>query len=198
MIRTAGELDCFSAYICLREPDKSEDKTKYANIATKEAKENIIGASPATGSQRPCMGVTVCLSIDQGELLGKHRGVEADGRKGRRRVRAIRGRRHAGEPRARATAVHGQGQALAGGPRTGNLADRYVPPGTDGKCRNCKPWFYRLGNAMVDARVLDQGMKYAVRGTVPFLLKGVATEIMKKMVQFQRQPKLSETCSKLG
>ncbi|RWW60961.1 hypothetical protein BHE74_00032002, partial [Ensete ventricosum] len=77
MIRTAGELDCFSAYICLREPDKSEDKTKYANIATKEAKENIIGASPATGSQRPCMGVTVCLSIDQGELLGKHRGVEA-------------------------------------------------------------------------------------------------------------------------
>ncbi|RZR78904.1 hypothetical protein BHM03_00004440 [Ensete ventricosum] len=29
------------------------------------------------------MGVAVCLSIDQGELLGEHRGVEAGGRKGR-------------------------------------------------------------------------------------------------------------------
>ncbi|RZR91992.1 hypothetical protein BHM03_00020222 [Ensete ventricosum] len=29
------------------------------------------------------MGVTVCLSIDQGELLRKYRGVEAGGRKGR-------------------------------------------------------------------------------------------------------------------
>ncbi|RZR80398.1 hypothetical protein BHM03_00006429 [Ensete ventricosum] len=29
------------------------------------------------------MGVAVCLSINQGELLGKHRGVEASGRKGR-------------------------------------------------------------------------------------------------------------------
>ncbi|RWV99954.1 hypothetical protein GW17_00037112 [Ensete ventricosum] len=29
------------------------------------------------------MGVAVCLSIDQGEMLGEHRGVEAGGRKGR-------------------------------------------------------------------------------------------------------------------
>ncbi|RWW76221.1 hypothetical protein BHE74_00015703 [Ensete ventricosum] len=30
------------------------------------------------------MRVVVCLSIDQGELLGEHRGVEVGGRKGRR------------------------------------------------------------------------------------------------------------------
>ncbi|RWW14811.1 hypothetical protein GW17_00021384 [Ensete ventricosum] len=28
MIRAAGELDCFSAHICLREPGKSEDKAE--------------------------------------------------------------------------------------------------------------------------------------------------------------------------
>ncbi|RWW18039.1 hypothetical protein GW17_00017993 [Ensete ventricosum] len=53
------------------------------NVATKEAKENIIGASPATRWWRPCMRVAVCLSIDQGELLGGHSGVEVGGRKGR-------------------------------------------------------------------------------------------------------------------
>ncbi|RWV80127.1 hypothetical protein GW17_00058646, partial [Ensete ventricosum] len=51
-------------------------------VATKEAKENKIDASPVTGWRRPCMGVTICLSIDQGELLGEHRCVEAGGRKG--------------------------------------------------------------------------------------------------------------------
>ncbi|RZR78497.1 hypothetical protein BHM03_00003861 [Ensete ventricosum] len=44
---------------------------------------NRISASSATKWQRPCMRVAVCLSIDQGELLGGHRGVEAGGRKGR-------------------------------------------------------------------------------------------------------------------
>ncbi|RWV81438.1 hypothetical protein GW17_00057141 [Ensete ventricosum] len=39
--------------------------------------------SPATRWQRPCMRVVVYLSIDQGELLGGHSGVEAGGRKGR-------------------------------------------------------------------------------------------------------------------
>ncbi|RRT63651.1 hypothetical protein B296_00016184 [Ensete ventricosum] len=46
-------------------------------------KENRIGASLATRWRRPCMSVVVCLSIDQGELLGGHSGVEAGGRKGR-------------------------------------------------------------------------------------------------------------------
>ncbi|RRT62482.1 hypothetical protein B296_00008934 [Ensete ventricosum] len=78
----AGELDCFSTLIRLREPDKSEDKVESANVATKEAKENRINASPATRWQRPCMRVAVCLSINQGELLGGHSGVEAGGRKG--------------------------------------------------------------------------------------------------------------------
>ncbi|RWV79691.1 hypothetical protein GW17_00059134 [Ensete ventricosum] len=45
--------------------------------------ENRIRTSPATRWQRPCMRVSVCLSIDQGELLGGHSGVEARGRKGR-------------------------------------------------------------------------------------------------------------------
>ncbi|RWW03417.1 hypothetical protein GW17_00033427 [Ensete ventricosum] len=45
--------------------------------------ENRIGASPATRWRRLCMRVAVCLSIDQGELLGGHSGVEAGGRKGR-------------------------------------------------------------------------------------------------------------------
>ncbi|RRT61474.1 hypothetical protein B296_00017325 [Ensete ventricosum] len=47
-----------------------------------EAKENRIDASPATRWRRPCMRVTVWLSIDQGKLLGEHRGVEAGGRRG--------------------------------------------------------------------------------------------------------------------
>ncbi|RWV93772.1 hypothetical protein GW17_00043744 [Ensete ventricosum] len=46
-------------------------------------RENRIGPSPATRWWRPCMRVAVCLSIDQGELLGGHSGVEAGGRKGR-------------------------------------------------------------------------------------------------------------------
>ncbi|RRT35655.1 hypothetical protein B296_00014458 [Ensete ventricosum] len=46
-------------------------------------KENRIGVSPVTRWRRPCMRVTVCLSIDQGELLGRHSSVEAGGRKGR-------------------------------------------------------------------------------------------------------------------
>ncbi|RZS22591.1 hypothetical protein BHM03_00055391 [Ensete ventricosum] len=46
-------------------------------------RENRIGASPATRWRRPCMRVAVYLSIDQGELLGGHNGVEAGGRKGR-------------------------------------------------------------------------------------------------------------------
>ncbi|RZS11748.1 hypothetical protein BHM03_00043112 [Ensete ventricosum] len=55
--QSGGELDCSNAYIRLREPNKSEDKTEQANIATKEDKENRIGASPATGCRRPCMGL---------------------------------------------------------------------------------------------------------------------------------------------
>ncbi|RZR97433.1 hypothetical protein BHM03_00026617 [Ensete ventricosum] len=45
--------------------------------------ENKIDASPATRCRRPCIRVAVCLSIDQGELLGGHSGVKASGRKGR-------------------------------------------------------------------------------------------------------------------
>ncbi|RRT37749.1 hypothetical protein B296_00032989 [Ensete ventricosum] len=47
--------------------------------------ENRISVSPATRWQRPCMGVAICISIDQGELLGGHNGVEAGDRKGRGR-----------------------------------------------------------------------------------------------------------------
>ncbi|RWW38088.1 hypothetical protein BHE74_00056717 [Ensete ventricosum] len=39
--------------------------------------------SPTTRWRRPCMRVTVYLSIDQGELLGGHSGVEVGGQKGR-------------------------------------------------------------------------------------------------------------------
>ncbi|RZR81353.1 hypothetical protein BHM03_00007551 [Ensete ventricosum] len=69
MIGVVGELDCFSAHIRLRELDKSENKTEQENVATKEAKKNIIGINPATMWRRPCMRVVVCLSIDQGKLL---------------------------------------------------------------------------------------------------------------------------------
>ncbi|RZR94070.1 hypothetical protein BHM03_00022690 [Ensete ventricosum] len=47
------------------------------------SKENKIGASPVTRWRRPCMRVAAYLSVDQGELLGGHNGVEAGGRKGR-------------------------------------------------------------------------------------------------------------------
>ncbi|RWW76152.1 hypothetical protein BHE74_00015780 [Ensete ventricosum] len=59
MIGAAGELDCFSALIRLREPSKSEDKAEKSNVATKETKENIIGMSPATRWRRSCMRVVV-------------------------------------------------------------------------------------------------------------------------------------------
>ncbi|RWW11261.1 hypothetical protein GW17_00025140 [Ensete ventricosum] len=39
---------------------------------------------------------------------------------------------------------------VAGGPHTGNLADRYVPPVPDSKCRNCKPW-------LLDTVILKRG-----------------------------------------
>ncbi|RWW65522.1 hypothetical protein BHE74_00027166 [Ensete ventricosum] len=42
-----------------------------------------LSTSPATGWRRPCMGAAVYLFINQRELLGEHRGVEASGRKGR-------------------------------------------------------------------------------------------------------------------
>ncbi|RZR85905.1 hypothetical protein BHM03_00012967 [Ensete ventricosum] len=42
-----------------------------------------IGASPGTRWWRQYMTVAVCLSIDQGELLEGHSGVEVGGRKGR-------------------------------------------------------------------------------------------------------------------
>ncbi|RWW52563.1 hypothetical protein BHE74_00041011 [Ensete ventricosum] len=83
MIKAIEELDCSSAHILLREPDKSEDKADEANVATKEAKENKIGASPIIRWRRPCIRVAVCLSIDQRKLLREHRGVEAGSRKGR-------------------------------------------------------------------------------------------------------------------
>ncbi|RRT48844.1 hypothetical protein B296_00048050 [Ensete ventricosum] len=54
-----------------------------SNVATKEAKKNRIDVSPATGWRRSCMGVTACLSMDQGKLLKEHRGIEAGSRKRR-------------------------------------------------------------------------------------------------------------------
>ncbi|RRT35175.1 hypothetical protein B296_00017316 [Ensete ventricosum] len=83
MQEAARELDYFNAHIRLREPGKSNDKAEQANVDIKEAKENRISMSPATRWRRSCMRVIVCLSIDQGELLKGHSGVEAGGRKGR-------------------------------------------------------------------------------------------------------------------
>ncbi|RWV94850.1 hypothetical protein GW17_00042578 [Ensete ventricosum] len=57
MIKVAGELNCSSTYIRFGESDKSEDKAKEANIATKEAKENKIDVSHTTGLRRPCMEI---------------------------------------------------------------------------------------------------------------------------------------------
>ncbi|RRT81912.1 hypothetical protein B296_00011870 [Ensete ventricosum] len=83
MIEATEEFDCSSAHIRLRELAKSEDKAESTNVTIKEAKENIINTSPATGWRRPYMKVTICPSIDQGELLREYRGVEVDTRKGR-------------------------------------------------------------------------------------------------------------------
>ncbi|RRT64287.1 hypothetical protein B296_00014499 [Ensete ventricosum] len=60
------------------------------SLATKEAKENRIGASPTTRWRRPCIRVAVCLSIDQGKLLREHRGLEVGNRKGARKRRRVR------------------------------------------------------------------------------------------------------------
>ncbi|RWW24537.1 hypothetical protein GW17_00011174 [Ensete ventricosum] len=68
MIRVARELDCFSAHILLREPDKSEDKAEKVKVAIKEAKENKIGTSPAIRWRRPYMRVVV----ERGEEVTTH------------------------------------------------------------------------------------------------------------------------------
>ncbi|RWV93325.1 hypothetical protein GW17_00044225 [Ensete ventricosum] len=60
------------------------EKTVQSQRRPKSA--NRIDVCPVTRWQRPCTGVVVCLSIDHGELLREHKGVEADGRKRRRRV----------------------------------------------------------------------------------------------------------------
>ncbi|RRT80528.1 hypothetical protein B296_00002652 [Ensete ventricosum] len=51
MIRAAGELDCFNAHICLREPDKSEDKADTAYCLLRSLVEHscINPKSPAFG-----------------------------------------------------------------------------------------------------------------------------------------------------
>ncbi|RRT47796.1 hypothetical protein B296_00037494 [Ensete ventricosum] len=46
------------------------------NWCTNSSEENRIGASPATRWRRLCKRVAVFLSIDQGELLRRHSGVE--------------------------------------------------------------------------------------------------------------------------
>ncbi|RZR90955.1 hypothetical protein BHM03_00018966 [Ensete ventricosum] len=66
-----------------RRPYDVSAEATHGEVVVREAKENKIGGSPATRWRRPCMRVAVCLSIDQGELLGGHNGVEASGRKGR-------------------------------------------------------------------------------------------------------------------
>ncbi|RRT43457.1 hypothetical protein B296_00054696 [Ensete ventricosum] len=71
-----------------RRYDQRYDQSLYS---LKEAKENKIGASSTTGWRRPCMRVAVCLSINQGELLIIHRGVEASGQKGRENDNESRG-----------------------------------------------------------------------------------------------------------
>ncbi|RZR82431.1 hypothetical protein BHM03_00008825 [Ensete ventricosum] len=75
-----------------RDPGAVGSSTSVNNITARRAvdsrgechgtAENIISASPATIWQRPYMRVAVCLSIDQGGLLGGHSGVEAGGQKG--------------------------------------------------------------------------------------------------------------------
>ncbi|RZS16271.1 hypothetical protein BHM03_00048235, partial [Ensete ventricosum] len=59
-------------------------------------------------------------------------------RTGEDRARAI-GRR-TGEDLARATIDFWRNRPVAGGPRTGNLTDQYIPPIPGSKYRNCKPW----------------------------------------------------------
>ncbi|RRT34850.1 hypothetical protein B296_00049551 [Ensete ventricosum] len=87
MIRAARELDCFSAHIRLREPDKSEDEVEYANIATKEARENRIAGIEAggrkgresddeySGAQLPKSKVSVRKEVDSEE---RHSAAKAD------------------------------------------------------------------------------------------------------------------------
>ncbi|RZS05347.1 hypothetical protein BHM03_00035845 [Ensete ventricosum] len=62
-----------------RRPYEVLAKVTHGEVVVRE---NRIDASPATRWQRPYMKVVVCLSTDQGGLLGGHSGVEAGGRKG--------------------------------------------------------------------------------------------------------------------
>ncbi|RWW79998.1 hypothetical protein BHE74_00011676 [Ensete ventricosum] len=75
-----GLLQCLHSF---KGAQQVRGQGRVSEVAIKEAKENRIGTSPATRWRRPCMRVAVCLSIDHGELLGGHSGVEVGGRKGR-------------------------------------------------------------------------------------------------------------------
>lgn len=82
MIKATKELDYSRDHIHLNELDMSEDKVEWANVTTKDVKENRINMSPITWWWKPCMRVIVSLFINQGKLLRKHRNVKAISWKG--------------------------------------------------------------------------------------------------------------------
>ncbi|RRT52599.1 hypothetical protein B296_00033961 [Ensete ventricosum] len=75
-----GLLQCLHSF---KGAQQVRGQGRVSEVTIKEAKENRIDTSPATRWRRPCMRVAVCLSIDHGELLRGHNGVEVGGRKGR-------------------------------------------------------------------------------------------------------------------
>ncbi|RRT61136.1 hypothetical protein B296_00017117 [Ensete ventricosum] len=78
MIGAAGELDCFSAHIHLREPDKSEDKAETARRTQWCRSRWSKGArkrNESSGAQLPKSKASVRKEVDSEE---RHRAVEVD------------------------------------------------------------------------------------------------------------------------
>ncbi|RWV87233.1 hypothetical protein GW17_00050802 [Ensete ventricosum] len=72
MIRAAGELDCFSAHIRLRESDKSEDKADGVKAGGRKGRESD---DESSGAQLPKSKASVRKEVDSEE---RHSAAKAD------------------------------------------------------------------------------------------------------------------------
>ncbi|RWW12508.1 hypothetical protein GW17_00023823 [Ensete ventricosum] len=72
MIEAAGELDCFSALIRLREPDKSEDKAENVEAGGRKGRGSD---DESGGAQLPKSKASIRKEVDSEE---RHSAIEAD------------------------------------------------------------------------------------------------------------------------
>ncbi|RWW90079.1 hypothetical protein BHE74_00000779 [Ensete ventricosum] len=78
MIRATGELDCYSAYIRLREPNKLEDKTEGVEASSRKGRgkdDESRGVPKSKASVRNEMDSEECHSAVEVDLLIAKKGT---------------------------------------------------------------------------------------------------------------------------